>query len=96
MTRGHVGSSSEASCVKERLLLEAAERIASRVRGYRVALVVDAHLAGGDAMRLAGRLLGAGYARMGDRRVYRGIQLADLLAGACSERLLEPGGSCRG
>ncbi|AEM38367.1 hypothetical protein Pyrfu_0496 [Pyrolobus fumarii 1A] len=95
VVRGHVGSSSETGLVKGELLLEAVSRVSGCMRGYSVSLVVDAHLAGSGTVRRAGRVLGAGYTRIGDSRVYRGVQLADLLAGACSEGLLDPGWGCR-
>ena len=50
-------------------------------------LLVDAHLVPPEALRRAARRLGASYARMVDSRRYPGIQIADILAGACSEGL---------
>ena len=70
--------------VKRRLFREAIERLAC---GRVNALVVDAHLVQPQDLRRYSRALGAGYARMGDSRRYPGIQIADLLAGACAEGL---------
>ena len=58
----------------------------SKLRCSRVdVLVADAHLVPVEELRSAARSLGASYARMVDSRRYPGVQIADLLAGACSE-----------
>jgi len=91
---GHLGDSREAQVLKDSLLLEAAEAVAGCLGGRRVTLILDAHLATSGAIRSAARLLGASYARMVDSRRFLGVQLADIVAGACSERVVEPGSGC--
>ena len=58
----------------------------SRLKCRRVdVLIVDAHLVPVEELRWASRTLGASYTRIADSRRYPGVQIADLLAGACSE-----------
>ena len=94
LAAGHLVDPCEAGLLKERLLLEAAERLASL--GLRAAtLIVDVNLARPEALRRAARMLGASYARMGNSRVYIGVQLADIAAGACAENAVEASAACR-
>ncbi len=92
---GHLRHAGDAGGLKKRLFMEAVRGVAGSLAGRIAALVVDANLVDRVVLRAAARLLEAPYARIGDSRVYIGIQMADLAAGACSENMLSGGAACK-